>query len=74
MFEGLDACIVVISQFKTSPAEIAGEIRKRYHILSIGFQVTDQATFQAAVPIVQNKLAILTEWLQRHPEDSKNGN
>jgi len=73
MFGRLDAYFVVISQFKTSPPKLASELRERYHILSVGFQITDQASYEAAIPIIQNKLTITTEWIKKYPTDSKKG-
>lgn len=67
MYKGLDAYIIVMSQFRTSPRELAIKIRKQYRILQIGFQITDQETYEKAVPIIEKNLRIVTEWLKRNP-------
>ena len=73
MYKGLAAYIVVISQFKTSPPELASKLKQQYHILDVGFQIIDKKTFHAAIPIIENKLRILIECLNNNPTGLKKG-
>lgn len=73
MYKGLDAYILVISQFKTSPPELASKLRKQYHIVDVGFQIIDQETYDKAIPIIENKLRILIECLNHNLLGLKKG-
>jgi hypothetical protein len=69
-YTGLDAYILVISHFKASPPDLAPKLRKRYNIVEIGFQITNQKTYETAIPILEQNLRIITEWLKNNSKDS----
>jgi hypothetical protein len=73
MYKDVDLHIVVMSRFTPSSRELAREIRNRYRIFSVGFQVVNQETYEKAVPIIAKDLLIVTEWLKRYPSDAKKG-
>jgi hypothetical protein len=70
-YKGLDAYFVVISQFQTSPQELAHKIERGYFIVEVGFQITDLPSYEAAIPIIQNQLYLITESLNGHPVSLK---
>ncbi len=71
MYKDLDAYFLVISQFQTSPIELAKKIETSYFIVEVGFQITDQLSYEAAIPIIQKQFFLLTESLKGNPESSE---
>lgn len=61
VYRNLAAYIVVISQFVTSPPDLANKLKERYCIIEVGFQVIDQITFEGAVDIITHDLKIIVE-------------
>jgi hypothetical protein len=70
-YRGLDAYIVIMSHFMTSPVELRAKLKKSYKILSVGFQVIDQESYDKAVPIIAKDLYIVTESLKRKAKGLK---
>jgi len=70
-YANLDGYIVVISHFNPYTSEFASKIRMQYHILEVGFQLTNQETYEAAIPIIEGKLRIIIEWLKNSPQGLK---
>jgi hypothetical protein len=61
VYRDLASYIVVISQFVTSPSDLANKLRERYHIIEVSFQVVDQITFEGAIDIITHELKIVVE-------------
>lgn len=70
-YANLDAYIVIISQLRSSPPNLVFKLRKKYHILEVGFQITDQETYERAIPIIELGLRIITEGLKNNPMSPK---
>lgn len=65
-YDGLDLYLLVTSIFKPSPLELSAKIRKRlrekfrkFYIIQIGFQVTDDETYYNAIPIIKKYLSMV---------------
>jgi hypothetical protein len=74
MYKDIALSVVIISRFLTSPPELASKLRRKYRILSLGFQIVDEATYYDAIPIIAKDLLIVTEWLNRDPRGLKKEN
>jgi hypothetical protein len=71
MYKGIEAYIVVIPQFITSPSDLANKIREQYHIIEVGFQVVDKVTLQGAIDIIGYELKKIVKWQKNQSKASK---
>lgn len=69
-YDGLAAYIVVMSHFKASPQSLVPKLRRKYRLFDLGFQITNQETYEAAIPIIEKYLRMLTEWLKNNSTGS----